>query len=140
MQRGSCGMLIKQIYDAIGKHVNNALRKNDLTLAQVRLLMELGEDSSAAKSLKELERRFQVSQPTIAGIVRRLEAKGLLHGFTSAEDNRVKLVKLTPEGEVLRQANMREIDEMERRLVLCLSEEEQADLLRMLQIVYKNVK
>ncbi|NLT40718.1 MAG: MarR family transcriptional regulator [Clostridiales bacterium] len=140
MRSGTCGMLIKQIYDAIGKQANNALRKNDLTLSQVRLLMELGEDGGAAKSLKELERRFQVAQPTISGIVRRSEAKGLVHVFTSSEDNRVKLVKLTPEGEALQQSNMCEIEKMECRLVLRLTEEEQQELLRMLHIVYNNIK
>ncbi|NLA86872.1 MAG: MarR family transcriptional regulator [Clostridiales bacterium] len=138
--QSTCGMLIKQIYDAIGKHANNALRKSDVTLAQVRLLMELGEDGGVVISLKELERRFQVAQPTIAGIIRRLEAKGLVHGLTSAEDNRVKLVRLTSEGEALRQKNMREIEEMECRLMMCLTEEEQQALHRMLHIVYRNIK
>ncbi len=27
MQRDTCGILIKQIHDAVGKHINNALRE-----------------------------------------------------------------------------------------------------------------
>jgi DNA-binding MarR family transcriptional regulator len=52
----------------------------------------------------------------------------------------VKLVKLTPEGEALQQSNMCEIEKMECRLVLRLTEEEQQELLRMLHIVYNNIK
>lgn len=140
MQRETCAVLIKQIHDAVGKHVNNALREKDLTMAQVRVLMELGDDDGTAKSLKELERRFRVAQPTVVGVVRRLEAKGLVRGFSDPEDNRVKLVKLTPEGERFREANMREIEEMEKQLLSPLTEEEQRDFLRILRTVYNSIK
>ncbi len=140
MQRDTCGILIKQIHDAVGKHINNALREKGLTLAQVRVLMELGDDGGIAKSLKELERRFHVSQPTVVGIVSRLEAKGLVRGFSNPEDNRVKLVRLTPEGERFREANMREIEEMEKHMLNRLTEAEQQDFLRMLRTVYNTIK
>lgn len=140
MQRDTCGMLIKQIHDAVGKQANNELREKDLTLSQVRILMELGDDGEGAKSLKELERRFHVSQPTIVGIVRRLEEKGLVQGFTAPEDNRVKLVNLTPDGEKFRETNIRAIEEMEKRLLSRLTETEQLDFLLMLRTVYDSIK
>jgi len=140
MQRDTCGLLIKKIHDAVGRHVNNALRERGLTLAQVRVLMELRKDEGTAKPLKELERRFHVAQPTVAGVVHRLEAKGLVRSCSDPEDSRVKLVHLTPEGEKFLNANMREIEEMEKRLVKHLTETEQQELLRMLHTVYDNVK
>ena len=140
MQRDTCGILIKKIHDAVCRHVNNALREKGLTLAQVRVLMELGADGGTAKPLKELERRFHVAQPTVAGVVHRLEAKGLVRSCSNPEDNRVKLVRLTPEGEVFRNSNMREIEEMEKRLVKHLTEREQQELLRLLHSVYDNIK
>lgn len=139
MRHDTIGILIKQIHDAVGKHVNNALREKGLTMAQVRVLMELGEDDGSAKSLKELEHRFRVAQPTVVGVVRRLEAKGLVQGFSDPDDNRVKLVRLTPDGERLRKMNMREIDEMEERLLKNMSEDEQQNFLRMLHTVYNNI-
>jgi DNA-binding MarR family transcriptional regulator len=140
MQRDTCGMLIKQIHDAVGKQANNELREKDLTLSQVRILMELGDDGGGAKSLKELERRFHVSQPTIVGIVRRLEEKGLVQGFTDPEDNRVKLVNLSLDGEKFRETNMCAIEVMEKRLLSRLTETEQRDFLRMLRTVYDSIK
>ena len=140
MQCDTCGMLIKKIHDAVGKHINNSLRENDLTHTQVRVLMELGDDRADAMSMKELERRFNVAQSTIVGVVRRLEAKKLVRGFTAPGDNRVKLVSLTPEGEDFRKKNMREIEEMEERLLSRLTEEDKQAFLRMLLTVYNNVK
>ena len=81
MQQNFCGLLIKQIHDAIGKHVNNELREKELTLSQVRVLMELGDNSGGAMPLKELERRLHVAQPTVVGIVHRLEEKGVYTGI-----------------------------------------------------------
>ena len=140
MHQDYCGLLIKQIHDAVGKHVNNELRERDLTLTQVRVLMELGEDGGGAMPLKELERRFHVAQPTVVGIVRRLEEKRLIQGFTAPEDNRVKLVKLTLEGKTFRETNICAIEEMEKRLLSRLTEAEQRDFLRMLRTVYDSVR
>jgi DNA-binding MarR family transcriptional regulator len=102
--------------------------------------MELGEHSGEAVSLKDLERLFHVAQPTVVGIVRRLEAKGLVEGFASPEDNRVKLVKLTESGGQFREANMRAIDEMENRLTSALTESERLEFLRMLRSVRESIK
>ncbi len=140
MQRDSCGLLIKQIHDAVGRYANNALREKGLTLAQVRVLMELGAGDGAPKPLKELERRFRVAQPTVLGVVRRLEAKGLVQGFTDPQDSRVKLVKLTAEGDKLRRTNIREIEQMEERLLGHMTEVEQKDFLRLLHRAYDNIK
>jgi DNA-binding MarR family transcriptional regulator len=136
----SCGFLIKQIHDAICKRVNNELRANNLTLTQVRVLMELWEEGGNSIALKELERRFRVAQSTVVGIVQRLEVKGFVEGFTAPEDNRVKLVKLTQKGKKFREKHVRAINEMEKQLIACLSEDERRDFLRMLCVVNENAK
>jgi DNA-binding MarR family transcriptional regulator len=140
MRCESCGFLIKQIHDAVGKRVNNELRANNLTLTQVRVLMELWEEGGGSIALKELERRFRVAQSTVVGIVHRLEVKGFVEGFTAPDDNRVKLVKLTPEGKKFREKHIRAINEMEKQLISCLSADERRDFLRMLHIVNENAK
>ena len=140
MDKTSCGLLIKQIHDATRKHVDNSLRKKGLTLAQGRVLMVLGEEGGSAIALKELERRFHVAQSTIAGLVQRLEAKGFVEGVTASGDNRVKLVRLTPAGEQFHKANIKEIVEIEQRLLSPLTGQEQEDFLRMLRTVFDGIK
>ena len=140
MRHETCGLLIKIIHDSVRKRLDNSLREKDLTLAQVRVLMALGEGEGDPKPLKELERRFQVAQSTIVGIISRLETKGFVDGYTAPDDNRVKLVKLTPDGEKFREANIKEVEEMEERLLSHLTEAEQHEFQRMLRIVYENVR
>lgn len=50
--------------------------------------------------MKELERYFGVAQSTIAGVVSRLEQKGFVEAFGDAADKRIKVVHITPAGEL----------------------------------------
>ncbi len=93
-----CGLLIKQIHDELRKNANNALRHQNLTIAQLDALVELDRAPDRQRSLKELEQILRVAQSTAAGIIARLEQKGFAEGFGDAEDRRVKLVRLTPAG------------------------------------------
>lgn len=95
----SCGMLIKQINSALEKNANNTLRKQDLTFAQLTALLEIRDFPERKVSLKELEKLLHVAQSTTAGIISRLEQKGLVTGFGDSSDKRIKLVQMTPLGE-----------------------------------------
>ena len=86
----TCGTLIKQIHDGLEKQANNSLRPQDLTMAQVRVLIELRFAPERQMALKELERRLHVAQSTAAGIVARLEQKGFVESFGDANDRRIK--------------------------------------------------
>ena len=105
-QRYSCGALVKQIHDALEKDANNMMRSKGLTMAQFCVLMILREAEGLQAPLKELERALHVAQSTAAGIVSRLEQKRYVTCYTSQEDRRIKMVRLTPEGlECCRQAD-----------------------------------
>ena len=94
----TCAALIKQINDALEKQANNTLREDDLTMMQVAVLIELDGAEGGTLSMKELEHKFGVAQPTMVGIVKRLQQKGMVDSMTSRSDRRVKLVCLTREG------------------------------------------
>ena len=105
-QRYSCGALVKQIHDALEKDANNMMRPKGLTMAQFSVLMILRDAEGLQAPLKELERALHVAQSTAAGIVSRLEQKRYVTCYTSQEDRRIKMVRLTPEGlECCRQAD-----------------------------------
>ena len=93
-----CGLLMKQINDELRKNANNALRPQDLTIVQLDTLLELERAPEGQRSLKELEQILHVAQSTAAGIIARLEQKGLVEGFGDAEDRRIKRVRITPAG------------------------------------------
>ena len=97
-QQRDCGLLMKQIHDEMRKNANNALRPQGVTLVQLDALTKLDQAPGGQRSLKELEQILHVAQSTAAGIVTRLEQKGLVEGFGDAGDRRVKRVKITPAG------------------------------------------
>ena len=121
----TCAALIKQINDGLERGANNVLREEDLTIMQVAVMIELDHGESETRSLKELEHRFGVAQPTMLGIVRRLELKGFLETFQSPEDKRVKLVRLTDEGKRKCGVGYANMETAEQSLLSALSAEEQ---------------
>ena len=93
-----CGLLIKQIHDELRKNANNAMRSQDMTMAQLEVLVQLEQAPEGQHSLKELEQILHVAQSTAAGIISRLEQKGFVEGLGDAEDRRIKRVQITPAG------------------------------------------
>ena len=123
-ERRECGLFIKQIDDELRKNANNALRSQDMTLAQLEALAELDRAPEGRRSLKELEQILHVAQSTAAGIIARLERKGLVEGFGDAGDRRVKLVRITPAGVECVRTALHHRAEAEERLLSGLTETE----------------
>ena len=61
-ERKDCGALLKKINDELEKNANNALRGQDLTIAQLGALLELNDAEDGQLTLKELERFFEKSE------------------------------------------------------------------------------
>lgn len=75
--------------------------RNDLTpRRQLLLLMIKGAPNGSERAtMTDLADRMQLAQNTVTDLVARAEAAGLLARETSADDARVVLLSLTPEGE-----------------------------------------
>lgn len=131
----SCGMYIKQINSALEKKANNTLRKQDLTFAQVSALLAIRDFPEQEISLKELEKILHVAQSTTAGIINRLEQKGLVTGFGDSSDKRIKLVQMTPLGEKYCQEAEQNMKQAEEFLLSGLTETERSIFNSLLQKV-----
>ena len=94
----ACGSLIKQIHDSLEKQANSAMRPHDLTMSQFGALLAINGAESGSMSLKELESVLHVAQSTTAGIVSRLEQKGMVTALGDPGDKRVKRVVITDAG------------------------------------------
>ena len=123
-QHQDCGLLLKQISDELRKNGNNALRSQDLTLTQLDALAALDQAPNRRRSLKELEQILHVAQSTAAGIIARLEQKGLVEGLGDAADRRVKLVRITPAGAECVRAALHHRAEADERILSGLTETE----------------
>ncbi len=140
MNEKDIGMLIKQLYDAKEKRANELLKEFGLTFSQFRLLIYICECDGTTVSLKEIERRFSLTQQTVAGIIKRLEEKGFVLACEDEADKRVKNVLLTAKGEKSYKNAMDCYQKSQDLLTRGLSQSEQQELYRLLAIVLENVK
>lgn len=135
----TCGILIKQIHDALEKNANNALRARGLTLVQLNVLMVLCQSEEKQMSLKELEQILHVAQSTAAGIIRRLELKGFVETYRDPADLRTKKVRITPSGIECCNAADREGMSTEAELLSSLTDTEKDILISLLKKVCANL-
>ena len=133
------GMLIKQVQDAFGKKLNNSLRESGLTHVQIGVLSVLEHMEGKQLRLKELEKIFHVSQPTVVGVVDRLEEKGYIRTVRDPSDKRVRLAQITEEGTKKWRHEHDVVKKTDREMVRGLSEAEQKELMRMLRILRENL-
>ena len=135
----TCGMLLKQVQDAVAKKLNNSLRESGLTHVQLGVLIVLEHTEDRQLRLKELEKIFHVSQPTVVGVVDRLEEKGFIRTVRDPSDKRVRLAQLTDEGLKKCRHEYEVLTDTEALMVRGLSETEQQELQRMLRRMRENL-
>ena len=138
-ERPDCGGLIKQISDEMRKKANNAIRSYNITLAQLGALIELERAPDGQRSLKELEKLLHVAQSTAAGIIARLEQKGFVQGFEATDDRRVKLVRITPDGQACVHNSLQKRNVAEEALLGGLTEAEQKQFYILLKKVRDSI-
>lgn len=133
------GYLLKRIHDHVDRQANNSLKPCGMTFSQMRLMSYLLKRAQTPPSQKEIEEHFQVSHPTVVGLIQRLEAKGLVRCAFDSADKRVKSVYLTAQGRgVVSRANEHRAL-MERRITAGMSPSEVEQLRALLKKVLRNV-
>lgn len=139
-QQPPIGQLLKQLHDAIERQANNTLRRKDLTLVQVWVLLSLSQQEDKTYSFKELEHILDVAQSTCAGIVNRLALKKLVECSVDPKDKRMKLVRITPAGEACCEEAKNHMNDMDKKMFHGLSPAELETLHSLLCKVYDNMK
>lgn len=136
--------LFKRINDTIEKNSNSNLQSNDITLSQLKMLFFIHHAENAPEKgcmpLKELERRFGVAQSTAAGIIQRLEKKGLVESVADADDKRIKLLRVTEKGKSICDSAKKGMDKLTENAVRDFTEEEKLCLKDLLQRLLNNLE
>jgi len=133
------GFIIKLINDSITVHVNTSLKPYELTMSQINVLGYLHENEDKLVSQKELEKQLHVSHPTIVGILKRLEKKGLIKTFLNPNKKTMKIVTLTEyEAELFKNLN-RGKKEFENKLLAGFTDDEKSQLEELLIRLHRNV-
>ena len=104
--------LALQLVAVTARALNQAADGLDLTLAQWRVLIVIGQRRAPLR-VGEIAARIDASLPSTSRILRRLERRGLITTERDERDRRATLVRLTPAGVAAR----RRVLQVRRRIV-----------------------
>ena len=115
-----------------------ALEKMDLTASQGHIMGFLSRQASPPCP-KDLEEAFQLSHPTVSGLLSRLEQKGFIQLQTDPNDRRCKRIYVLPKGHQCHQTMHQTIDTIEQQLVRDFSPDEKELFISFLQRAIANM-
>ena len=118
--------------------MGNALEKMELTAAQGRIMGFLAHTQSPPCP-RDLEEEFQLSHPTVSGLLSRLEQKGFIELRTDPDDRRCKRIYVLPKGRECQELMHNTIMENEKRIVQGFTPEEQEQFAQLLQRAITNM-
>ena len=116
--------LMKQIIEMLSKQANRMMKENDLTFTQMMVLKMLMDEEDHTLSQREITQGLMVSQPTVAGIIKRMNKKEFIQILPDSSDGRVKMIRLTKAGMSCYRATNEKRVEMERVFWSAFSTEE----------------
>lgn len=115
-----------------------ALESMELTAAQGHIMAYLAHQDTPPCP-RDLESEFQLSHPTVSGILSRMEQKGFIELRTDPDDRRCKRIYILPKGKQGHELMHRTIQANEKRIVEGFTPEEQALFGEMLQRAITNM-
>ena len=134
------GFYLKRIHLEIDQRMNEKLKDLNLTKSQLDILLYLLRHQDENISQRDIEKKFSISNPTVTGILNRLEAKGYIERHISKEDARSKLVKITPSVLLLDGELRANLDMIESLIVKGLSDRQKDEFLNCLKVVLRNLE
>lgn len=126
------GHMLRLLHCSISQRMNNALADLELTSSQGRIMGYLAH-CSQPPCPRDIEEQFQLSHPTVSGLLARLEKKDFIRLMPDPIDRRCKRIYIQPKGLSCMESMHRTIAGIEQELVTGFTPEEQQqfrDLLR----------
>ena len=127
------GHLIRRLHQIAVAIFLQETESHGVTPVQYAALQTLA--SAPGIDQRTLAARIGLDASTVAGVVDRLQARGLLQRQASAQDRRVRLPVLTDAGAQLLQAVEPPLLSAQQRILAPLSKAERCEFLRMLRLL-----
>lgn len=89
------GRKFKRLHNIMENDFNKEMAKSELTRSQMEVLIYLMSNRLKDISGRDIEKFFDLTNPTVTGILNRLEAKGFIVREISPDDARSKYIKVT---------------------------------------------
>ena len=132
------GHSIRILHWCTDQTMTNALAQMDLTAAQGHIMGYLAHRKRPACA-RDIEEDFQLSHPTVSGILSRLEKKGFIEFRPDKLDRRCKRIHVLPKGRQCHELMHDAIRSNEERMVQGFSEEEKVLFFQLLDRAIVNM-
>ena len=114
------------------------LKKIDLTQSQADVIVLLAHESDKVFRQRDIERALNYSNPTVTGLINRLEQKGFIVRRIDPEDSRARIISLTDKALQIIEEIYESICQTEQMLLEGFSEEEVELLQPLMSRIAKN--
>lgn len=132
------GFLVRILHWCTHQAMDNALETIELTGAQGHIMAYLAH-AKTPPCPRDLEAEFQLTHPTVSGLLSRLEQKGFIALRTDPDDRRCKRIYVLEKGQQCHELMHRTILENEARMTAGFTEEEQNIFTQLLQRAIRNM-
>ncbi len=108
------------------------LQKYNLTGVQMEVLCYLKCNTDKEIHQREIEYWLQLKNPTVTGILNRLEEKGYIIRKRNPQDGRYRIIEGTEKSDKIMEAMGEGARNLDEKIYECMTDEEQATLLELL--------
>lgn len=136
----SVGTLVKCITNEYEKHFNQLLSSSGITASQCAVLNYLYETNKEYVNQKDIEHFLNLSNPTVTGLLKRLDEKGYVLVVPSAQDKRKKNVYLTEQAYDMQKRLDQSRKKMEKSMTRGMKKNEVQCLQKYLEKILYNIE
>ncbi len=138
-KRKTIGFMFKQINNVYEKEFNNRLRSLGITSSQCEVLDFLFTSSKEEVTQRDIEKGLNLKNPTVTGLLKRLDEKGFILSVPSNSDKRCKNIYLTEKAYDIQKRMEVDRKKLDKMLTLGMNKKEVEALEKMLNKVLYNI-
>lgn len=133
------GFMIKQINNVYEKDLNERLKTIGITASQCAVLDYLFHTSKEEVSQRDVERSLNLKNPTVTGLLKRLDEKGYILCVPNASDKRKKNIYLTEKAYDIQRRMENDRRKLDKELTRGMTKREIAALRKNLEKLLYNI-
>ena len=138
-ERQPIGFIVKQINNIYEKELTKRLKVLGITSSQCAVLNYLFQRNQEHVTQREIEKNLQLKNPTVTGLLKRLDEKGFVLCVQSPTDKRCKNIYLTEKAFDIQKKMESDRKRLDKRLTIGMTKKEVEVFRRGLEKVLYNI-
>ncbi len=138
-ERQPIGFIVKQINNIYEKELTKRLKVLGITSSQCAVLNYLFQNNQEHVTQREIEKNLQLKNPTVTGLLKRLDEKGFVLCVQSPTDKRCKNIYLTEKAFDIQKKMESDRKRLDKRLTIGMTKKEVEVFRRGLEKVLYNI-